>query len=72
MDEHSFLHLHQNTPTIVHCVFLFECIEKVINAFAPFPLPVKVAWSNAMNSLRQDRHQLTKKKKMKNQQKQQQ
>jgi hypothetical protein len=30
--------------------------------FTPFPIPIKVAWNNAMNSLRQDRHQLNKKK----------
>ena len=42
-------------------VFFF-CIntEKVIKLFAPFPVPIKTAWNNAMNSLRQDRHQLKK------------
>lgn len=40
-------------------------LEKVLRIFSPFPLPIKAAWNNAMNSLRQDRHQLKKKKQFK-------
>jgi hypothetical protein len=36
--------------------------KKVIKIFSPFPVPIKIAWNNAMNSLRQDRHQLKKQK----------
>ena len=35
--------------------------KRVLRIFAPLPVSIKVAWSNAMNSLRQDRHQLQKK-----------
>jgi len=37
--------------------------KKVVKLFTPFPLPIpiKSAWNNAMNPLRQDRHQLKKK-----------
>ncbi|RNA29753.1 hypothetical protein BpHYR1_047166 [Brachionus plicatilis] len=40
---------------------MYRIKKKVVKLFSPFPLPIKAAWNNAMNSLRQDRHQLKKK-----------
>lgn len=37
--------------------------NKVVRLFKPFPFTIKSAWNNAMNSLRQDRHQLKKRRK---------
>ncbi|CAF0825894.1 unnamed protein product [Brachionus calyciflorus] len=42
---------------------MYRIKRKVLKLFSPFPLSVKTAWNNAMNSLRQDRHQLKKRTK---------